>query len=173
MSEYEKYVKIVYQSEPIGKEKIILYLTAFDLEAFKKDEALEKIPTKQVAKVIDLPQVLYDDNSCITMQRNRYEQEMFRTIIEKFIVETYDEQLRKMKDCIEQLRKIKIVPMEYSTEQNAKNITNSDDVHCNIVEGNIVNCNDVYCNEIKGNVVNCDRIIYKKDGDKNAKARSN
>lgn len=107
------YVKIVYQSEPIGKDKIILYLTTFDLEAFKRDEALEKIPTKRVAKMFDLPQVLYDDNSCITVQRNMYEQERFRTIVEKFVADTYDEQLRKMQDCIEQLRKIKTVPIEY------------------------------------------------------------
>lgn len=157
----DKYVKVVYQSEPIGKEKIILYLTTFDLEAFKRDEALKKIPTKRVAKVFDFPQVLYDDNSCITVQRNMYEQEMFRTIVEKFVVETYDEQLREMQGYIEQLRKIKMIPMEYSTEQNAKNITNSDDVHCNIVYGNITNCDNIYCTEIKGNVVNCDKIVYK------------
>lgn len=155
-----KYVKIVYQSEPIGKEKIILYLTTFDLEAFKRDETLEKIPTKRVAKVLDLPQILYNDNSC-TVQRNMYEQEMFRTIVEKFVVETYDEQLREMQGYIEQIRKIKMIPMEYSTEKNAKNITNSDNVHCNIVYGNITNCDNIYCNEIKGNVVNCDNIVYK------------
>ena len=36
----DKYTKVVYQSEPIGKEKIVLYLTTFDLEAFEKNEKL-------------------------------------------------------------------------------------------------------------------------------------
>ena len=42
-----KYVKIVSQSEPIGKERIILYLTTFDIEAFEKDQLIEK--TEKVA----------------------------------------------------------------------------------------------------------------------------
>lgn len=157
-----KYTKIVYQSDPIGKEKIILYLTTFDLETFEKDEKLEKIPTKKIAKIFDLPKS-YNDNSCVIVQKNMCEQEMFRKIIEKFIVETYDEQLEQMQKCIETLRKIKNAPMEYNS--NVKNITNLNDVHCNIVEGNITNCDNVYCSEIKGNVVNCDKIIYKNGGD--------
>ena len=35
-----KYVKIVYQSETIGVENIILYLTTFDIDKYNKD--LEK-----------------------------------------------------------------------------------------------------------------------------------
>ena len=30
----DKYTKITYQSNPIGKEQIVLYLTTFDLKAF-------------------------------------------------------------------------------------------------------------------------------------------
>ena len=37
----EKYVKIVYQSEPIGKERIVLYLTTFDKEAFERDNLFQ------------------------------------------------------------------------------------------------------------------------------------
>lgn len=155
-----KYSKIVYQSDPIGKEKIILYLTTFDVEAFEKDEKLEKIPTRTIAKVIDIPEQL-KENGAVCININAYNQQMFETMIEKFIVETYDEQLEQMSHCIEALRKIKIIPMNY--DKNVQNISNSDDVHCNIVFGNISNCDNVYCNKIKGNVVNCDKIIYKKE----------
>ena len=39
--EMEKYVRVVYQSEPIGKERIILYLTTFDKEAFERDNLFQ------------------------------------------------------------------------------------------------------------------------------------
>lgn len=157
MNNVEKYSKVVYQSNPIGKEQIILYLTTFDIEAFEKDQSLEKIPTKTIAKTLDIPKNIIGDGTAFGVNYNMYQAELFETVIEKFIADTYNEELRKMQGCIEALRKIKIVP-----QWNAKNITNSDDVHCNIVEGNITNCDNVYCNEIKGNVVNCDKIIYKK-----------
>jgi len=157
----DKYVKVVYQTPPIGERKIILYLTTFDIEAFEKDQSLEKIPTKTIAKSLDIPKKIIGDNTAFGVNYNMYEAERFETIIEKFIADTYDEELRKMQGCIETLRKIKIVP-----QWNAKNITNSDDIHCNIVEGNITNCDNVYCNEIKGNVVNCDKIIYKNKEEK-------
>lgn len=144
----DNYTKITYQSEPIGKEKIILYLTTFDIEAFEKDQSLEKIPTKTEAKIVQFEKNKLEDVNILQEINNYYED---------YINKTYKKQLEEMASYIETLRKIKIVP-----QWNAKNITNSDDVHCNIVEGNITNCDNVYCNEIKGNVVNCDKIIYKK-----------
>ena len=48
----DKYTKITYQSDPIGKEKIVLILTKFDIEAFEKDEKMQHIPEQRVAKVI-------------------------------------------------------------------------------------------------------------------------
>lgn len=39
---FDKYVKVVYESEPIGAEQIVLYLTTFDIEALKRDEELER-----------------------------------------------------------------------------------------------------------------------------------
>ena len=33
----DDYVKVVYQSEPIGEERIILYLTTFDTKKFEKE----------------------------------------------------------------------------------------------------------------------------------------
>ena len=44
----DKYVKIIYKSEPIGKEKIVLYLTSFDDKAYKRDEKLKEVPIKML-----------------------------------------------------------------------------------------------------------------------------
>lgn len=159
MNDYKfnnKYVKITYQSEPIGPEKIVLYLTTFDLEAYERDEKLKQIPTKEISRQFKIPtepatatECYIYQNELINLQRN----------INNFIIDTYDKQLQEMKAHIEYLRNAKIVPVECS---NVKNITNSDcDIHCDTVKGNIVNCNNIYCNEIKGNVVNCDKIVYK------------
>lgn len=97
MSEKDKYTKIVYQSNPIGKDKIILYLTTFDLEAFEKDEKMEKIPIKRIAYAIDYSKhELNDINIMESLERR----------MEYFINSTYGEQLEKMKDYIEVNRKI-------------------------------------------------------------------
>lgn len=146
----KEYTKILYQSEPIGKEKIILKLTTLDLDAFKDNEELEKIPTKELAKVIERPICSLADGNDIKLMEIR---------INNYIKEIYGNQIEEMKEYIEQLRAIKIVPMVY--DKNVKNISNADDVHCNIVYGNISNCDNIYCHEIKGNVTNCDKIIYK------------
>lgn len=138
-----KYVKVVYQSEPIGKEKIILYLTTFDYEAYEKEEN----SIKQQAKIFELPKHNLQEPNFI------YDIEEMLNDYVKHYYEPYVEELRGIINT----KKI----MDNVIDLNAKNITNSDDVHCNIVYGNITNCDNVYCNEIKGNVVNCDKIIYK------------
>lgn len=39
----EEYIKVVYQSKPIGKEGIVLELTTFDKEKYERDQQLQKI----------------------------------------------------------------------------------------------------------------------------------
>ena len=139
----DKYVKIVYQSEPIGIEKIILYLTTFDKEAFEKDQLLEK---KQ-AKVFEF------EKSDLTNPDFIY---MLEKNINEYVKSYYGFKIKELQELINEKK-----CMDRVIDLNAKNITNSDDVHCNIVYGNITNCDNIYCNEIKGNVVNCDKIVYK------------
>lgn len=153
----DKYTKVVYESDPIGNEQIVLVLTTFDVQAFKENEKLEQIPVKKVTKTINMPRQMVEDRA-FAVNYNEYQVKLFETIIEKFVRETYDEQLEEMKAYIEELRNIKFVPNDYS---NVKNVSNSDNVYCNIVYGNVSNCDNIYCNEIKGNVTNCDKIIYK------------
>lgn len=156
----DKYVKVVYQTEPIGKERIVLYLTTFDLEAFQKDQNLEKIPTKQIVRAFEAPTQINFETSDMVVNYNNYQVKMFETILEKIVRDTYENQLEEMTSIIETLRNTKIIPINYDSK--IKNISNSDDVHCDIVYGNISNCDNIYCTEIKGNVVNCDKIVYKK-----------
>ena len=101
-----KYVKVVYRSQPIGKEEIVLELTTFDLEAFKRDEQLEKIPVKRVAKTFEVPKNFIDENSAICTQINDYRRNFFETLIEKFVSDTYEKQLEEMKSYIELNRKL-------------------------------------------------------------------
>ena len=155
----DKYVKVTYQSDPIGKEQIVLELTTLDLEAFEKDEKLEKIPEKKEAVCFEYEKSQLSNSICgaINELNNRINNE---------IGLKYQKQINEMKSYIEYLRKgnINLYEVENYTKkdlQNAKNISNADDVHCNIVYGDIKNCDNIYCHEIKGNVVNCDKIIYK------------
>lgn len=80
--EIDKYTKITYESDPIGKERIVLQLTTLDLEAFEKDQKLEKIPTKIVAKAFEIPGKL-EENSAVHVSTNFYNQHMFEAIIKK------------------------------------------------------------------------------------------
>ena len=59
VSEYtedlSKYVKVVYQSDPIGQRGIVLYLTSFDIEAYKRDKNLLEVPKKEEKVYVSLP----------------------------------------------------------------------------------------------------------------------
>lgn len=94
----DKYTKVTYQSEPIGKERIVLYLTTFDLEAFEKNENLEKIPEqrKAIAFEFNKSEILNNPNLVEEMS-NKFET-MFKEI--------YEKQLLDMKEYIEFNRKL-------------------------------------------------------------------
>ena len=112
----KKYIKVVYESDPIGKEGIRLILTTFDIEAFKRDEALSKIPEKRIATKIDIPKFMYNDIGQTFDAMNNHNFGMLEAMIEKFVVDTYDKQIQEMKAYIEFLRDTKIVPVEYTKE---------------------------------------------------------
>ena len=93
-----KYTKITYQSDPIGKGRIVLYLTTFDLEAFKKDEKLEKIPTQRKAIAFKFNRADLLNNPNLAEEMNNKFEKMFK--------ETYQKQLEEMKSYIEFNRKL-------------------------------------------------------------------
>ena len=88
-----KYTKVTYQSEPIGKERIVLYLTTFDLESFKNDEKLERIPTQRKA-------IAFEFNRADLLKNPNLAEEM-NNKFEKMFKETYEKQLLDMKSYIE------------------------------------------------------------------------
>lgn len=111
----DKYTKITYQTDPIGENKIILYLTTFDLEAFEKDKELEKIPTKRIAKIfsyedyeLNKPNLIYEANEKIR----------------EYVDEVYKKQLEEMKSYIEGTRKMNnnsiFKVQEYSLDKENK-----------------------------------------------------
>lgn len=124
----EKYMKIVYQTPPIGEHGIVLYLTTFDIEALKRDELKEK------EQKIPLP-AWYNTNSFARLEED------LNTYIRKYY-ECEVERLRKeLKICRENLY--------------LKNVSNANRVECNSIQGNVSNCNNVYCGTIAGNITNC------------------
>ena len=93
----DKYTKVVYQSKPIGKERIVLYLTTFDLEAFEEDEKLDKIPEREDVLVFEFEKEdLLNNPNLIEEMNNKFET-MFKEI--------YEKQLLDMKSYIEHNRK--------------------------------------------------------------------
>ena len=136
--EYDKYVKVVYQTEPIGEKGIILYLTTFDIEAFEKDQKLKEIPKKESIERIPI-----NPNEPLYIIERR-----LNSKVEEF----YESEILKMANYIEKVDRMKT--------RQCGNVTNVDNVYCDIIRGNVVNCDNVHCKEIKGNTVNCE--IYMK-----------
>lgn len=93
-----KYTKVVYQSDPIGKERIVLCLTTFDLEAFKNDEKLEKIPIQRKGIVFEFNRADLLNNPNLAEEMNNK--------FEKIFKEIYEKQLLDMKNYIEFNRKL-------------------------------------------------------------------
>ena len=93
-----KYTKVTYQSEPIGKERIVLFLTTFDLEAFKNDEKLEKIPMQRKAIAFEFNRADLLNNPNLVEEMNNKFEKMFKEI--------YEKQLLGMKSYIEINRKL-------------------------------------------------------------------
>lgn len=145
-----KYVKVVYESKPIGKEKIVLYLTTFDWERYELDQEC----LKQQAITFELPPADSPSEALATLEK----------ILNDYVKRYYEPYVKELREVIH-TKKV----LGKAIDLNAKNISNAGDVHCNMVYGNITNCDNVYCTEIKGNVVNCDKIVYKRKVSNNEK----
>lgn len=94
----DKYTKVVYESQPIGKEQIILYLTIFDLEAFEKDQQMREIPTKRKAITFE-----FEKKDLLSVPNLAEE---MNNKFEKMFKEVYEKQLLDMKGYIEFNRRI-------------------------------------------------------------------
>lgn len=143
-----EYIKIVYESEPIGPEHIVLYLTTFDIDKYNKD-----LNKKEVAIKIPIEKdELYENNEYLIFlekQLNHYVKNFYGP---------YVEETRAYLNFLKTTHTIE--PKNYD---DVKNINNVAKVTCNNIYGNVNNCEVLYCNEIKGKVINCDKIVYKGD----------
>ena len=148
----DKYVKVVYESSPIGVERIVLYLTTFDLKRYEQDQKLEE---RRFAQRIEL-------NNAIAPTYN--EQVLYGKYLEEYcnalIKRYYGHYVKEAIDMIDTYKDKIVTPKEFTSTKKIGNVVNSDKVECDIIYGNVTNCDEVYCKEIRGNVVNCD--IYKE-----------
>lgn len=95
---FDEYTKIVYQSDPIGNEKIVLYLTTFDIHAFQGNKDCKKIPVEQKCVVFESP----------ISSRHRVKEcdfvdalQVLENQIKIHVDNHYIEELEKMKNYIE------------------------------------------------------------------------
>lgn len=166
----DKYVKIVYESSPIGDSHIVLYLTTFDLEKYEQDQKLEESRcTKRVVlnnEIAPTYNELYysDDNGVSNMlrirQQNNYAyidhlEEYCNALIKQY----YEPHVKEAVDIIEAY-KDKITPINFNATKKVKDVVHSDKVECDVVCGDVVHCNEVHCKEIRGNMVHCK--VYKE-----------
>lgn len=148
------YIKVVYQTEPIGAENIILYLTTFDIDKYNHD--LEK---KEFGIKVYIDSEIPKRNN---MSMNEFLEEL-EVRLNGYVKNFYEPYINETKEYIKLLKSTYQSRIEPKIYDNTRNVVNVDKVVCNIVEGNVTNCDTIYCNEIKGKVINCDRIIYKKE----------
>lgn len=96
------YVKVTYESDPIGEYGIVLQLRTFDVEAYERDQKLKQIPIKTEAKRLRLDKVsmLEDPHYLFKIQEQ----------INKFVVDTYERQILDLKRELECARNIRTIP---------------------------------------------------------------
>lgn len=95
-----KYIKVIYRSEPIGKDKIVLELTTFDYEAYEKDRKLEE-KRKQLVCCVDKNDLFEFDiqNDAVYVFERKIEK-----YIDRFYQEEFNELTRIIKSQQEQLQ---------------------------------------------------------------------
>lgn len=98
------YVKITYESNPIGEYGIILKLTTFDLDKWKKDQQLKEIPKTQKGIYVEVERTQMLEPDFLPKLQAQ---------LNHLIIDNYERQMVEMKQELEFLRNIKIVPMEY------------------------------------------------------------
>ena len=106
------YVKITYESAPIGEYGIVLQLRTFDVEAYERDQKLKQIPIKIETKRLRLDEV------------NRLEDPLYLFRIQEQINlavrSTYEQQILALKRELEYARSIRTIPMEFPIEYGDK-----------------------------------------------------
>ena len=153
----EPFAKIIYQSEPIGKEKIILKLTTFDTKQYEENR--KPVEVKFGISTKDFSQQLQLFNNSMNCQQiyQSIENEL-NVRIDNF----YKEEIIKLKKENEDLHNMIKKNLSFSMEEKNinGNVVNTDKVSAHTIKGNVVNCGTVIVNRIEGKITNCE-IKYK------------
>lgn len=176
----DDYVKITYQTPPIGPSKIVLYLTTFDIEKYKKDQEVE---TKTKTLVFEEPDnrgynsfadirnsldntLYYNAVNAVNRLYNTdyYDNtpyhEYLQNSLNNLVMRYYEPYVEELKREIDAYRVIsKTIPNFVS----AQDVTNVHKLVCDTVYGDVTNCHEVHCNNIQGDLINCS--VYK-DGER-------
>ena len=179
----DDYVKITYQTPPIGPSKIVLYLTTFDIEKYKKDQ---EVATKTKRLEFEEPDNLgYNsvadirnslDNSVVDIRNSLYNR-LYGYSIQQHNMNYYDNTpyyeylqnslnnlvMRYYEPYVEELKReidaYKVKMETNSVFRNVEDVTNVHELVCDTVYGDATNCHEVHCNNIKGDLINC--RVYK------------
>lgn len=130
----EPFIKVIYESDPIGKEKIILKLTTFD-DSF--DKIINEYKSIEINK--------YDKNDSQWIQH-------LEEILNNTVELHYRREILRLKNEIDNLKYL----VSYGENKYVNNVTNCSDIHVQTIHGDVTNCGDVYVNHIYGKVTNCD-----------------
>lgn len=162
----DDYVKITYQTPPIGPSKIVLCLTTFDIEKYEKDQEVE---TKTKTLVFEEPinssynsfadirnsldnRLYYNtvnaSNRLYNTNYYEYLQNFLNGVVMRYY-EPYVEELKRERDVYKAI--IKATPTFY----NVEDVTNVHELVCDTVYGDVTNCHEVHCNNIQGDLINC------------------
>lgn len=156
----DKYIRVIYESDPIGKYKIILRLTTFDIEAYKRDKEVKELQEKRYYERINI-----NPKEPLEIIERRLEAR-----VDAFYKKKIESLRSQLEWYIRNTRKPIInfecgymndfnILEEYKEETKIiKNVTNSENIYCEIIQGNVVNCDNVHCKEIRGNIVNSEII---------------
>ena len=152
----KKYVKIVYESEPIGEYKIRLILTTFDVEAYMKDINNIKNEINEIVEFIPEKSLCLENNAKIEKFLSELEQR-----INNAVRRVYEPEIDSLRRMVELMKK----DYEEDAILNPVNeiLNVNGDIHCRDVNGHITNCGDIYCNTFKGTANNCGDIIVKRN----------
>lgn len=103
----DKYAKIVYESDPIGVERIVLVLTTFDIEKYNEDQRLLEMPKKYECMQYEIPNYVLSDRRELQRYLNDLESR-----VNAFINNRYEYELEIMKNEIEYRRQSQLAELE-------------------------------------------------------------
>ena len=162
---HDNYVTISYESQPIGPDKIVLYLTTFDMERYEKEQILEKkvdrleCDTSFASRWHEIE--TYRDVDGYLISPARRISDKINALINDTVAEYYGQKVMGLQNKIDEYNSK--LEMQCHARDIFNNVTNADQVFCDVIKGDVTNCDEVHCNNIKGDLINC--IVYK-DGER-------